>query len=79
MPLGMLDVDSYNPHTKYACGIGKHYTIITADVDTNTSQGYNGTDGTSFCPTDRCKSTHLSRFSKQENVNKYGQLCEEGN
>ena len=46
---------------------------MTDDVNTNTFQGQDGTDETSFYPTGQRKSIHISLSSKQENMNKYGQ------
>ena len=45
---------------------------MTKDVNTNTFQGSDGTDGTSFCPIGQHKSTHLSPSAKQENTDEYG-------
>ena len=45
---------------------------MTNDVNTNTFQRYDGTEGTSFCPTGQRKCIHLFLFSKQENMNKNG-------
>ena len=70
----MLHVDSWNVHVKDACLIGKYYTIMTADVNANTFQGEDGTDGTSFSPADRYKDIHLSLFSKQQNAKKCQQF-----
>ena len=76
MPLGTLHVDSWNLHRKDACVNRENYSIMTDDVNTNTFQRYDGTEGTSFCPTGRHKSIHLSLFAKQENMNKYGHFTE---
>ena len=49
-----------------ACVKWKYCAIITDDVNTNTIQGYDGTNGTSSCPTGQRKSVNLSLSSKQE-------------
>ena len=71
----MPHVDSRSLHTKYACVIWKYYTILTAEANTNTFQGRNGTNGTSFSLTDRCRSVHLSIFSKHGNEKRQWQSC----
>ena len=46
------------------------------DGNTNTFPGWDGTEKTSFCPTGRGRSIHLSLFSKQENTDDYGHEME---
>ena len=45
---------------------------MTDDVNTNTFQGQDGTDGTSSCPTGRCRSIHLPPFLKRGKLKKMG-------
>ena len=75
LPPGTRHVDSWTSTTQYPCGNGEYYTIVYANANTNTIQGWDWTSATSFFPTGQCRSIHLSLFCKHENGKKQRQCC----